>query len=105
MRRQLARTNGKRLASPQSVNSAVKAICDIDELFRLVPSRGNRERSWTVGRAEIEAKGYDLKAVNPNAKSDEDTRTPEQLLDIIDEKGREVAEAIAALRSLLGADS
>ncbi len=26
---QVARVNGKRLASPQSVNSAVKAICDI----------------------------------------------------------------------------
>jgi type I restriction enzyme M protein len=36
--------------------------------------------------------------VNPNAKSNEDTRTPEELLDLIEAQGREVAEAIRALR-------
>jgi hypothetical protein len=41
---------------------------------------------------------YDLKAVNPNAKNNEDTRTPEQLLDLIEAKGREVAEPLAVLR-------
>ncbi|MBI2304004.1 MAG: N-6 DNA methylase [Chloroflexi bacterium] len=69
-----------------------------EELFRLLPERGDSERSWTVARQEIEAKSYDLKAVNPNAKNDEDTRTPEELLDLIDAKGREVAEALASLR-------
>jgi hypothetical protein len=58
------------------------------------------DHSWTVERKEIDARGYDLKAVNPNAKRDEDTRTPEELLDIIEAKGREVAEALAALRAL-----
>ncbi len=48
---------------------------------------------------KIEAKIYDLKAVTPNAKNDEDTRTPEDLLELIEVKGREVAEAIAALPS------
>ena len=43
---------------------------------------------------------YDLKAVNPNKQADEDTRTPAQLLDIIEQKGREVAEALAVLRLL-----
>jgi len=70
-----------------------------EEFFRLLPSRGDSEKSWTVQRQEIEAKTYDLKAVNPNAKNDEDTRTPEELLELIEVKGREVAEAIAALRS------
>ncbi len=51
-----------------------------------------------VAVALIEAKGYDLKAVNPNAKSKDDTRTPEELLDLIEAKGREVAEALAMLR-------
>lgn len=70
-----------------------------EEFFRLLPARSDSDRSWTVPRAEIEAKNYDLKAVNPNAKSKEDTRTPEELLDIIEAKGKEVAEAVAALRS------
>jgi type I restriction enzyme M protein len=73
-----------------------------EEFFRLLPARGDSEHSWTVERKEIEARGYDLKAVNPNAKRDEDTRTPEELLDIIEAKGREVAEALAALRVLTG---
>jgi type I restriction enzyme M protein len=71
------------------------------EFFRLIPSRGDSERSWTVTRAEIEAKGYDLKAVNPNAKSDEDMRTPEELLDIIEAKGKEVENAVASLHAML----
>ena len=69
-----------------------------EEFFRLLPDRADSDHSWTVAREEIEAKGFDLKAVNPHAKSEEDTRTPDQLLDLIEAKGREVAEALASLR-------
>jgi len=62
--------------------------------------QSNSEHSWTVTREEIEARNYDLKAVNPNAKKEEDTRTPEELLDLIEAKGREVAEALAELRKI-----
>jgi type I restriction enzyme M protein len=71
-----------------------------DDFFRLLPARGESERSWTVTRAEIEARNYDLKAVNPHTKGDEDQRTPEQLLDLIEAKGREVAETLALLRGI-----
>ncbi len=64
----------------------------------LLPARADGPHSWTVTRQEIEARNYDLKAVNPNARNNEDTRTPEELLDLIEVKGREVAEALAALR-------
>jgi type I restriction enzyme M protein len=70
-----------------------------EDFFRLLPSRADSERSWTVPRADIEAKNFDLKAVNPNAKSNEDTRTPEELLDLIEAKGKEIGEALSALRS------
>ena len=69
-----------------------------DDFFRLLPELADSERSWTVPRQAIEAKGYDLKAVNPNAKNNDDTRTPAELLDLIEAKGREVAEALAILR-------
>jgi type I restriction enzyme M protein len=69
-----------------------------DEFFKLLPTRGDSERSWTVTRTQIEAKNYDLKAVNPNRKSTEDTRTPNELLAVIEAKGKEVSEALAALR-------
>ena len=56
------------------------------------------------GKAEaIDNAVYDLKAVNPNAKAAEEGRTPEELLDLIDAKGREVAEALAILRASLKA--
>jgi len=47
------------------------------------------------------AKNYDLKAVNPNARTVEDARTPAERLDIIEARGQEVAEAVAALRALM----
>ena len=47
-----------------------------EEFFALLPSRGDSDHSWTVARDAIEASNFDLKAVNPNAKSTEDTRTP-----------------------------
>jgi type I restriction enzyme M protein len=47
-------------------------------------------------------RGYDLQATNPHAKRVEETRTPEELLDLIEAKGREVAEALATLRALTG---
>ena len=68
------------------------------DFFRLLPERADSERSWTVPRKDIEVKKYDLKAVNPNTKRNEDTRTPEELLALIEAKGREVAEALAVLR-------
>ena len=72
-----------------------------EEFSRLLPPRADGEHSWTVERKEIEARGYDLKAVNSHAKKDEDTRTPEELLDLIEAKGREVTDAIAELRKTL----
>jgi len=64
-----------------------------------LPGRVESERSWTVTRSEIEERGYDLKAVNPNRKVVVDERTPDQILDEIEAKGREVAEALATLRA------
>jgi type I restriction enzyme M protein len=69
-----------------------------DEFFRLLPTCGDSDRSWTITREEIEARNYDLKAVNPNAKADEDLRKPDELLDLIEAKGKEVSEALAKLR-------
>lgn len=48
----------------------------------------------------IEDAVYDLKAVNPNKTIEVDPRTPAELLDLIEIKGREVAEALAALRAM-----
>ena len=60
-----------------------------------------RDARELINRAQtIDDAVYDLKAVNPNSIVEEDTRTPEDLLNIIEQKGREVAEALSVLREL-----
>lgn len=60
-----------------------------------------RDARELVNRAQaIDNAVYDLKAANPNSIVEEDTRTPEDLLNIIEQKGREVTEALSALREL-----
>lgn len=73
-------------------------LAHFEDFFRLLPGRTDSARSWTVERKAIDEKNYDLKAVNPHARNDEDLRTPKELLDLIEAKGKEVAEAIVALR-------
>ncbi len=67
-----------------------------DEFFELLPAKADSERSWKRSREEL--KSLDLKAVNPNRKNDEDTRTVADLLALIEEKGQAVESALAALR-------
>ena len=47
-----------------------------------------------------EEKNYDLKAVNSNRVEELDTRTPDELLSITEQKGQEIQEALEILRSL-----
>jgi type I restriction enzyme M protein len=71
----------------------------IAELLPRISALESEARELTNKAQTIEDAVYDLKAVNPNAKIEEDTRTPEELLDFIELKGREVAEALAVLRN------
>ncbi|MBA7612213.1 putative type I restriction enzymeP M protein [subsurface metagenome] len=75
-------------------------LANFEEFLKLLPSRPDSERSWSVSRQDIEAKNYDIKAVNPNRKDTTDTRTPEELLNFIEEKGREISETLAQLRKI-----
>jgi type I restriction enzyme M protein len=70
----------------------------IEEAEAKIKALTRESRELASKAKEIEDAVYDLKAVNPNRKPVVDTRTPEELLDIIETKGREVAEALAGLR-------
>ena len=60
-----------------------------------------KEAREATSKAEsIENAVYDFKAVNPHRKAEVDRRTPAELLDMIEAKGREVAEALVTLRAL-----
>ncbi len=76
-------------------------LAQFEEFFELLPERADSERSWTITREEIEANGYDLKAVNPHRPDDSDKRTPEELLDEIEAQGRELEAALKELRAAL----
>jgi type I restriction enzyme M protein len=74
---------------------------DFDEFFELLPIFGDSENSWTVTNQEIESNNYDLKAVNPHVKAvDIDPRSTDELIDIIEEKGRDIQDLLAGLRKL-----
>jgi type I restriction enzyme M protein len=70
----------------------------IDEFTARANGLDGEARELRAKAQAIEDAVYDLKAVNPNAKNEQDTRSPEELLDLIDAKGREVAAALAILR-------
>jgi type I restriction enzyme M protein len=74
-------------------------LAHFEEFFRLLPDRAESEHSWTVTRQEIEAKNFDLKAVNPHRKNDEDMCSPEELIALIRAKGREVEEILALMET------
>jgi type I restriction enzyme M protein len=66
----------------------------------LRPPKSGESLGGRCGLVMIEARNYDLKAVNPNRVVEEDTRTPEELLDEIEKQQAIIAEAIAELRKL-----
>lgn len=69
-----------------------------EEFFKLLPQRKISERSWLTSIEDIETKNYDLKAVNPNRRQEQDTRTPEELLSIIESQSNEIKNIISLLR-------
>ena len=65
------------------------------------PLSKRNQRSWKASRGEIEARNYDLKAVNPNRVAQVDTRTPWELIATIEASGNDIDNALASLKKLL----
>jgi type I restriction enzyme M protein len=72
---------------------------DFDEFFRLLPGRAVGPRSWVVTRAEVEAAGYDLKAVNPHAPGGEPDEPLDDLVCQIEAESRAVQACLRHLRA------
>lgn len=60
-------------------------------------------RDLDAEAADVDAAVFDLKAVNPNAMTVVDDRTPAQIVASIEDQGRKVAEALGRLNALLAA--
>lgn len=92
------RVSDLKKATPHDDQAIEEAQAKVTELTR-------ESRDLASKAKEIEDAVYDLKAVNPHKKAEVDERTPEDLMDIIEAKGREIVEALASLRASRGIDS
>ncbi len=97
-------------AATEPLREKLKALkadkkADTPAYVTIIEKLGAMEREARELKAKAEAieqAAFDLKAVNPNRKSEEDTRTPAELLALIEAKGREVTAALARLRKTDG---
>ncbi len=85
----------KRLKKDKAANDAVGA----HEVQ--IREKDKAARDLEAQAAAIDAAVFDLKAVNPNAVTKLDERTPAQIIQNIQEQGRIVAEALARLNALI----
>jgi type I restriction enzyme M protein len=87
----------KRLKKDSASNTRLLA------LTTQIVERDKAARDLETQAAGIDAAVFDLKAVNPTAIADVDTRTPQQIVSNITAQGRVVADALARLNELMGA--
>ena len=71
----------------------------IDAAENQIKTLTKEANTFKAKAVDIENAVYDLKAVNPNKKQIIDARTPDDLLDNIDAKGKEINEVLALLRA------
>lgn len=70
-------------------------------LTALILEKEKTAREQETQAADIDAAVFDLKAVNPTAVVDVDTRTPQQIIGNIEVQGRIVADALERLNRLM----
>lgn len=85
------RTRKKAGASDATLEKLETTIDELNREVRDLDSKA-QDIEWAI---------YDLKAVNPNAKREEDVRTPAQLLRSIESHGKEADLALAELSRLV----
>ena len=97
------RDGGRRMSTSHGTGTAkVRPVNDDFEAETAAQDRcqtlTKEARELSTQAQAIEDAAYDLKAVNPNAKPDQETRTPAELLDFIAAKGQEITAALEKLR-------
>ena len=102
LRREAATQRERALNSREQAKIERKAEreAQADALLALSVEAERAARDASAKAQVIEDAIYDLKAVNPKERKQGDVRTPIQLLEAIEAKGREVDEALARLRKL-----
>ena len=74
---------------------------DLAEFVTTSASQSDTENSWQVDVKDIDKTTWDLTVTNPNRPDTTDKRTPEQILEEIEQLDLDAATAIAAIKELL----
>ena len=74
---------------------------DLAEFVKLQKKFADSDKSWTVKRAAIDEKTFDLSVKNPNAPEAEALRSPEEIIDDMLARDAETAEILAGIRAML----
>lgn len=74
---------------------------EVESLEISIAEKQKSQRDLENKAAEIDAATFDLKAVNPRAVVKRDDRTPEQIIQSIEDHGKIVSDALTRLRALL----
>jgi len=94
-RQEAARWKERLNALKQAILQDQAAVAEAETQIKALTKAANEAANKAK---EIEDAVYDLKAVNLHKKAEVDTRTPDELLDIIEVKGGEIAEILSKLR-------
>jgi len=80
----------KAKAGPEAQEPVKQLIADCERKVRAIDAKAQ----------SLEDAAFDLKAVNPNARVEEDTRSPAELIALIERHGREVRDLLEKLKAL-----
>jgi type I restriction enzyme M protein len=74
---------------------------DLAEFVATSATQAETENSWLVDVKDVDKTTWDLTVTNPNRPDTTDKRTPEQILEEIEQLDLDAATAIAAIKELL----
>lgn len=74
---------------------------DLSQFVTLQSTLAESEKSWTVKRADIDEKTFDLSVKNPNAPEAAALRSPEEIIDDMLARDAETAEILNSIRAML----
>lgn len=85
----------------RDLKRAGRPALEVEVLEISIAEKQKSQRDLENKAAEIDAATFDLKAVNPRAVFKKDDRTPEQIIQSIEDHGKIVSDALTRLRALL----
>ena len=87
---------GRSLGKTNPLNDA-----DLAEFVALQKTKGDGEKSWSVGVADVDAATCDLSVKNPHAPEAMPQRSPQQIIDDMLARDAETVKLLAQVRALL----